>query len=341
MSNEKGVTIVDIAHRLNMSASTVSKALKDDKTISAITRERVKALAKEWNYIPNQAARNFQQNKSFTLAIVIPDLLDQFYALAINGIEEVAIQNNYNVIICQSYDNSEREINILNHLVSSRIDGIIIVVSKNTKDLTIFDNMEKQGIPIVFFARSIQQPSFSSVSSDHNDGALKAINLLIKRGHKRIAHLAGPNALLTSHLRHTAYKKALEQNNIPYDAALVKATDFSYESTSTALTELYKDKHPPTAFFVFKSYVGLDIKRFLQSSHPKKLKHTDIIGFGNLPLIKQLETKPTASLDENSQMMGRQAAELLFEKIKDTEAEKFHLRKILLSLATLLYMNKQ
>lgn len=304
-----------------MSASTVSKALRDDPTISEITRARVKALAKEWNYIPNQAARNFQQNKSYTLGIVIPDLLDQFYVLAINGIEEVAVQNNYNVIICQSYDHAEREQGILNHLISSRVDGIIIVVSKDTKDPEIFETLERQGIPIIFLSRSIQHPTFSWISCDHDGGASKAVAFLLERGHRRIAHLTGPTSLLTSHLRHAGYKKALEQHGLTYDPELVKPTDFSFDNTTAAVKELLRNDDPPTAFFVFKSYVGLDILRFLRDAHPKKAKKTAIIGFGNLPLIKQLENKPTASLDENSKVMGVKAAELLFEKIKDTDTD--------------------
>lgn len=106
---KKGVTLKDLARKLNMSVSTVSKALGNNAAISDATRERVKKLALEWHYIPNEAARHFKQNKSFTLGLIIPNLLDQFYVLAINGVEEVAAKNKYNVIVSQTHESEEKE----------------------------------------------------------------------------------------------------------------------------------------------------------------------------------------------------------------------------------------
>lgn len=148
---KKGITIKDIARKLNMSVSTVSKALNNNPSISTLTKERVKKLAEEWNYIPNEAARHFKLNKSFTIGVIMPDLLDQFYVLAINGVEEIANRKNYHVIISQTHEDHEKETGIVENMIRNRVDGVIIAISKNTRDLNMFKRLINTGIPVVFF----------------------------------------------------------------------------------------------------------------------------------------------------------------------------------------------
>ncbi len=150
---KKGVTIKDIAKRLNMSISTVSKALSNDIYISAFTKERVQNLAKEWNYIPNESARHFKLNKSFTIGLIIPDLLDQFYVLAINGVEEIAEKEKYNVILSQSHEDVEKEEKITNVMISNRVDGVIVAITKDTKNMMLFQKLISVGIPDICIAR--------------------------------------------------------------------------------------------------------------------------------------------------------------------------------------------
>lgn len=314
---KKGVTIKDIAAKLNMSVSTVSKALNDNPSISTLTKERVVKLANEWNYIPNEAARHFKQSKSFTLGLVIPDLLDQFYVLAINGVEAVAGNNKYQVIVAQSHEDTEKEAQIIQNLISNRVDGVIIAISKNTKTTALFQRLEQTGIPVVFLSRSLNDPGFDSVVTDNKHAAELAIDYLIKKQHHRIAHLMGPKALGTSHLRHEAYRMALEKRGIPYDPSLVKEIDFSVTQTDEVMEALFALPDPPTAFFTFKSYVSLDALRFIKEHYPQKLQQVAIVGFGNLPLIQYLDHKPSASIDENSFDMGIAAATLLLKHIEN------------------------
>src|SRR5687768_3589096 len=131
---KKGVTIKDIAVKLNMSVSTVSKALNNDKSISQLTKQRVQQLASEWHYVPNESARHFKQNRSFTIGLIIPSLMDQFYVLAINGVESVALEQKYNVILAQTHEDLVRQENALNVMTSNRVDGVIVALSKNTED---------------------------------------------------------------------------------------------------------------------------------------------------------------------------------------------------------------
>lgn len=320
----KAITLKDLATRLNMSVSTVSKALNNDVLISRITRERVKKLAQEWNYTPNEVARNFKLNKTFTVGLIIPNVLDQFYALAINGVEHIAGIEKYNVIVSQSYENREKEESIVELMKRNRVDGLIIAITKETRDMTLFHKLESIGIPVVFFARPPKESTFDSVTADNEGGAFDATEYLIKKGHKRIAHLMGPVSLEVSHIRFNGYKKALQKNSIFFDPDLVKVVTLTTKSTFKTMIELMKLKDPPTGIFAFKNYLSLDAIEYLKRNNPSKIKKVDFTGFGKLPLLQYLDKKPVASIDENSYQIGLEAANLLFKKIdgQDTEQAK-------------------
>jgi LacI family transcriptional regulator len=319
---KKGVTLKDIAIKLNMSVSTVSKALSHDHSISEATRERVLKLAADWEYVPNEAARHFKQNKSFTLGLILPDLLDQFYVLGINGVEEVATTNRYNVIVSQTHENVEKEAEIVNIMIRNRVDGVIITITKDTYNMAPFHKLVHNGIPVVFFSRAPTEPVFNYVSANNLDGALKAMDFLRKRGHQRIAHLMGPHTMPVSHIRLEGYKKGLEKNGLPVDPLLIKEIDFTTATTYKAMKQLMKLQKPPTAIFVFKNYVSLDVISYLRNNQPAQLDKIDIVGFGNLPLIQHLDHKPIASIEESSYLMGMEAAQLLFRNINSLEEKE-------------------
>lgn len=319
---KKGVTIKDIALKLNMSISTVSKALNNDPSISALTRERVKKLANEWNYIPNEAARHFKLNKTFSLGLIIPNMLDEFYVLAINGAEKIAFIEKYNVIISQSHEDPATEENIVDLMKRNRVDGLMVAITKNTQDMSPFHKLDNIGIPVVFFARPPKDDSFDYVIADNEDGAFKATEFLIKKGHRRIGHLMGPEPLAVSHIRLQGYKAALKKHKIDFDPSLVKVTDLTEESTYLGMSQFMKMKFPPTAIFTFKNYISLDAIEFLKKTFPKKLNRIDFAGFGNLPLFRYLDHKPLASIEENSYQIGLEAAQLLFQNIRLRESEE-------------------
>ncbi|MEO9003544.1 MAG: LacI family DNA-binding transcriptional regulator [Ginsengibacter sp.] len=318
----KAITLKDLAVKLNMSVSTVSKALNDNALISSITRNRVKKLASEWNYTPNEVARHFKLNKTFTVGLIIPNMLDQFYALAINGVEDIAGIEKYNVIVSQSHENPEKEEKIVELMKRNRVDGLIIAITKETQDMTLFHKLEYIGIPVVFFARPPKENLFDSVTADNESGAFEATDFLIKKGHKRIAHLMGPVSMEVSHIRFNGYKKALQKNNIFFDPDLVKVVTLTTKSTFKTMVELMKLKNPPTGIFAFKNYLSLDAIEYLKRNNPSKIKKIDFTGFGKLPLLQYLEKKPVASIDENSYQIGLEAARLLFKKIDAHDKER-------------------
>lgn len=313
---KRGVTIKDIAAKLNMSVSTVSKSLNDDPTISAATKERVKQLATEWNYIPNEAARNLKLNKTFTLGLIIPSMMDQFYTLAINGAEKLAGLEKYQVIVSQTHEDAETEERIVDLMKRTRVDGVIVVITKARQDMSIFRTLEDIGIPVVFFSRPPADDIFDYVSSDNEGGAFKATDFLVKKGHKRIGHLMGPASMPVSQMRLLGYKRALEENGMPFDNELVKAVDLTETSTQEAIEQFMEMKDAPTAIFAFKNYITLDAIEYLKSNHPKKLKQIDFTGFGNLPLFRYLDHKPIAIIEESAYEMGEAAAALLLDILR-------------------------
>ena len=314
---KKAIRLKDIAKKLNMSISTVSKSLNNHDSISLLTRERVQKIAKEWNYVANESARHFQLNKRFTIGLIIPDLLDQFFVEAINGIEEVAVNEHYNIIMAQSHEDVKKEENIVNLMIRNRVDGLIVAVTKNTVDMELFQKFKSVGIPVIFIVREPQNRSFNYVSVNNVEGAFKATDFLIKKGHTRIAHIMGPKTLQISLVRLEGYKHALAKNNILLDLKLVKEVDFSQAETEKAMHQLMKLKMPPTAIFTFKNNITLDAIRFIKRAYPEKLEFIDFTDFGNLPLFEYLENKPAASIDENFYEVGKQAAILLFQMINE------------------------
>lgn len=319
---KRGVTIKDIAKKLNMSVSTVSKALNNDATISIYTSERVKKLAKELNYIPNEAARHFKLSKTFTIGLIIPDLLDQYYVLAVNGVEEEAEKKDYNVILSQSHEDAQKEEKIVDVMIRNRVDGVIVSVTKNTVDMQPFQKFLSMGIPVVCIGREPKGVVFDYVSSNNEEGALEATQFLIDRGHTRIAHIMGPESMRTSQARFAGYKQALLKNMLPFNTALVQEVDLTPASTFEAMRQLMEQADPPTAIFTFKNYITIQAIDFLKSRYPDKVDIIEFTGFGNLPLLQHLDHRPLAAIEESSFEMGSEAARILFERMDEEDTEE-------------------
>ena len=185
-------TIKEIAKRLNVSVSTVSRALHDHPSIGLRTRMQVQQVAREINYEPNQAAIFFKQGKTFTLGVIIPNLQEQYFSIAIDGIEKAAIQDNYNVLISQSHDDPKREKQIVETMRRNRVDGIVVSISKNTSDYEHFVELEKFNIPVVFFDRAPHLPGAYTVTCSLKNCTTAMVDLFVKKGSKRRGSVTGP-----------------------------------------------------------------------------------------------------------------------------------------------------
>lgn len=300
---------------LHMSPSTVSKALNDYPSISKMTKERVKELAKKVNFIPDQTAISFKSKRSFSIGVIIPNLLDQFYTRAVSGIEEYAMENSYKAIVSQHYEDVQREIEICDMMSKNRIDGLIVSITKSTTDISHFRRLEDMGIPVVYFVRRPANTACFNVTSNVYKGTIDAVNFLVKRGHKRIGHIMGPASLLTTNERSQGYIDGLKMNKMPFDKSLLHSSDLTKESTIGAFEKLMSLKAAPTAIIAFKDYIALDAMQHLKTM-PKKKQAIEFVGFGNLPMLKYLDNPPLASLEEECTNIGRAASEMLMNRIK-------------------------
>lgn len=324
MNSNKLPTIKEIAKQLNISVSTVSRALHDHPSIGLRTKTRVRQLAEELGYEPNQTAIFFKQRKTFTIGVILPYLIEDFFAGAISGIEKVANENKYNVLIGQSNDDVEREKAIVTAMKNQRVDGIIVSLSKHTKNLDHFNMLEKYQIPIVFFDRVPGSSDFNKVAFDMPHGTHQAITYLMEKGHRRIGIINGPKEMKSSKERTDTYMEVLQKKRLKIDLSLVAYCDLTKEGTAEAMDTLLSLKQPPTAILAINDYVALDAIQYCKSRKLKNNKDIFFVSYANLPITNYLESPPMASLEQFPEKQGITAAEILMELIhagKDNQPE--------------------
>ncbi len=324
------VTLKFLAEKLKMSVSTVSKALNDYPTINEYTKKRVQEMAKELHFTPNKSAINLKERKSRIIGIILPNLLDHFFTRSIYGVEQFATANGYNVIIRQTHDELEKEIQAADMLLKSRVDGLIIAISKNTQDFAHLAQFENIGTPVVYYARN---PSFNlnchKVLGNTFQGSYEATKFLIERKHRKIAYLGGPKMINFTHDRFNGYINALKDFRLPFSAGLVAYTDFDKESTITAIQNLFSDpENMPTALVAFKEPILFDAIKYLRAVNHPKFSEMECIGFGNNAFITYLDAPPIASIEENPEAVGENATRLLLRLI-DQEVELMDYQKIM------------
>ena len=322
MNEDKLPTIKEIAKRLNVSVSTVSRALHDHPGIGLRTKTRVQELARELDYQPNQAAIFFKQRKTFTIGVVLPNLKEEFFSEAINGIEEIATQYKYSVLISQSRDNTEREKQIVATMRNNRVDGIIASLGANTTSYEHFTTLKKYGIPVVFFDRVPSLPEFNKVYSNMNSGTREAIEFLIEKGHRRIGVLNGPEKMRSSKERTETYKQVLIKKRLKIDLGLVTSTDLTREGTQQAMQQLLSQRPRPTAILAINDYIALDAMQYARRQKLKIGKDICFVSYANLPITSYLEHPPMASVEQYPYQQGAKAAEILIQLLGKPENEK-------------------
>lgn len=306
-------TIKEIARRLNISASTVSRALHDHPSIGLRTKMRVQQLAAELNYEPNQTAIFFQQRKTFTIGVILPELSEAFFSAAISGIEDMAGRNQYSVLMGQSHDEEERERQIVATMKKHRVDGLIISIAKNTKDYSHFIALQQAGIPTVFFDRIPNLNDINYVACDMVSGTVQAVKFLLGEGHRIIGMINGPEKLLASRQREEGYIKAMQKHRLKYDPSLVMSSDLTREGTDQAMDRLLSQKRKPTAIVAFNDYVALDAVQYAVKKKYKINKDLTFVSYANLPISNYTAFPPMASVEQFPYQQGQRATEALLE----------------------------
>ncbi|WP_462251388.1 LacI family DNA-binding transcriptional regulator [Ferruginibacter sp.] len=318
---QKPATIKEIAKRLNVSFSTVSRALHDHPNIGLRTKMRVQQLAKELDYQPNQTAIFFQQRKTFTIGVILPELSEAFFSTSISGIEDAAEKNNYTVLLGQSHDNEEREKKIVETMKNHRVDGVIISISKNTVNYEHFESLKKYGIPIVFFDRIPKMTDIHYVACNMISGTIQAVLFLINKGHRVIGMINGPEKLFASQERKDGYIQSMTKSRLKFDPSLVVNSDLTLEGTQMAMEELLRSKRKPTAIVAFNDYVALDAIQFALKRKKKINKDICFVSFANLPISTYSAYPPLASVEQHPYVQGQKATEILIELMNKSKDE--------------------
>jgi len=315
---DKPTTIKEMAKILKISVSTVSRALNDHSSIGLTTKMRVKKLAAELNYEPNQKAIQFLHGKSFVIGVILPELSESFFSAAISGIEDIAYKRNYTVLLAQSHDDAEREKLLVSKMKTQRVDGLLVSVSKTTSTYEHFEVFRKLNIPVVFFDRIPPIKDIHYVSSNLKTGTFEAVNFLLKKGHRSIGMVNGPATLIASHERKEGYIKAMTSNRLKFDPSLIVSCDLSEEGTIEVVNAMLNHKRKPTAIVTFNDYVALFAMRYVKSVG---LTGIDFVSYANLPIINYMDHTPIASVEQFPYKQGKKAADILIDLINKPKDE--------------------
>lgn len=321
-------TIRDIAKKLDLHHSTVSRALRNHPDVNPETRNKILTLVKELDYHPNSIAQALTKKRSKTIGIIVPTITNNFFAHAISGIESVAYNAGYYIMLCQSNESYEQELLTVSALISNRVCGAMICPSQTTKDHKHFKKFQRHEIPFVFYDRECNNIKASKVVVDDFEGAYNAVEHLINSGYRRIAHFAGPQYLSNSLNRCKGYKSALKKNGIPVDENLIIKGGFTEEYGSEGFKKLQDLEKLPDAIFTVNDTVAIGAFRQIKKSGLRIPNDIALAGFSNNP-ITTLVDPPLTSVFQPAHELGQVAARLLIAQIESKE-EPFEPERIVL-----------
>lgn len=325
----EAVTIKHIAVELGLSTSTVSRALRDSHEISAATKKLVLEHAKQVGFKPNRIAQSLKERKSLSIGVIVCEIANSFFSQVINGIESIAYENGYTVIIAQSMESAGRELMNLDYLTSSSIDGLIISVATETKNFSYLKKLHERGLPIVFVDRAIDEIETHKVIADNFKGAYKATKHLIQKGYKRIAILSNNNGLSISQERLEGYKAALTEAKIPIKENLITYCDHGgmiYSEVEDAMKCLLKQRVKPDAIFAGSDKITIGCLRFMKHKNIRTPADLALIGFSNTDLTELLNP-PLSVIRQPAFEMGQASASLLLSLIESKKPQsKFETR---------------
>ena len=311
----KETTLKEIAETLGISITTVSKALKNYSDVSEKTRKAVIALAEELSYTPNSFAVNLRTKESKTLGLIIPEVVHHFFSNVINGIIAEAEKKGYLVIILQSNESLELEKKQVALLINKRVDGIIMSLSnESNNDFHIKEILRKE-IPFVQFDKISKLISSSKVIINDQKAAMEAVQHLIDKGCKKIAHIRGPENPQNAIDRFIGYKKALEKNGIPYDSKLVYSCKNVTFEEGIEFAKQIVDEHPDVdGIFVITDLVAVGVLAYFNEKGIQVPNQIAVIGFSNW-FMSQVITPKLSTVDQPSYEMGVAAFSLLLEEM--------------------------
>ncbi|WP_066628054.1 LacI family DNA-binding transcriptional regulator [Labilibacter marinus] len=311
------VTIKDIAKILGISASTVSRALKDHPDISPKTKKMVQAFAAKVHYRPNALALNLRRSKTNTIGIIIPEIVHHFFSSVLAGIDKVAYAAGYNVMICQSNEDYDREVSDAQALLDNRVDGILMSLSKTTTNFDHINGLIDNGVPVVFFDRAPEGISADRVVIDDYVGAKIATHHLISIGCKKILHLAGPQHLAIGKRRKEGYESALNEIGIDFNPDYLIKCDTRDEVFANA-GKILTMANEIDGIFAVNDSTAIAAMQVLMKNGIKIPDHIAVIGFGDGPNAT-IAYPPLSTVEQKGIEMGKEAIQLLINQIENEE----------------------
>ena len=308
------VTIKDIAKELGISPSTVSKALKDHPDISPATKRSVRELVEKWNYKPDPIALSLKSGQTKIIGVIVPEIVHYFFSTVISGIEDLAYDSGYHVMFCQSNESYEREVKAVQTLLSSRVDGILVSVTKETDDFKHFRKIQENGIPLVFFDRICNELDTDRVVVDDEVGAFDAVKHLITTGCKNIVHLSGPQNLQIGKSRKEGYVRALKYYNQPIEDGNIIRCD-TMEEARLVVPELMKRVKRPDGIFAVNDLTAVEAMRMIQECGFNVPDDVSVVGFTS-GMISDITCPTLSSVEQHGYIIGREAVKLLIDRLE-------------------------
>ena len=311
-------TIKDIAKALGLSTSTVSRALNGSYEIGAETKRLVLEYAEKVNYRPNPIALSLKEQKSHSIGVVVCEVANTYFSQAINGIESIAYNRGYHVIITQTHESFDRECTNVKHLLSRHVDGLLVSLSAESTDTSQYKYLHEKGFPIVFFDRVAADVDTHKVIANNFKGSFDAAELLINTGFKKIAHITNSNNLLISRDRFSGFKAALDKHNLDFKAGYLKHCDHGgmiQDEVEFAIKELLSMDERPEAIFVGSDRLTISCMHILKKLGIKVPDDIAIVGFTNSD-VAELFDPPLTVVRQPAFQIGQLATEMLIKTIE-------------------------
>lgn len=315
------VTMKEIAKKLGVSVSTISRALQDSPELHPDTKKRIVAMAKEMNYQPNLLAQSLRISRTKTLGVIVPEITSHFFASCISGIQDKANARGYNVMICQSNESIQTEIANIKTLVSSQVDALLISLSRETNHYEHLEELYQREIPFVLFDRVQEEMPVTKVTFNDQNGAYQVTKHLIDMGCKRVMYVSGPEDLYISKKRKEGYLQALKESGIATDPELIKVTDLTQEQNVQTAQEIIDMDPRPDGVFCMIDPLAVDVLTHWKSQGIKIPKDMALAGFTNNPTSAVVEP-PLTTVSQPGYEMGKLAVSHLLDQLEGIASDE-------------------
>lgn len=323
------VTMMDIAKELNINSATVSRALSNHPRISESTKQMVRELAKKLQYQLNKVASSLRSGKSNIIGVIIPNAEINFFGSVLHGIEKIASENKYSILIYQTNELYRFEKIGVQTFLQSQVAGVLASILKETINLVHYSEIKKRGVPLILFDRAVDTLGVSSVVVDDYAGALAATKHLVKQGCKGIAHIGGPQHLSAFNQRLKGYVDALNVLGIQVDDDLIVHGKVSIESGREQMKKLLLLSTIPDAVLSVEDFTALGAMQAIKAANKKIPDDIAIVGFANEPFGEYI-TPTLSTVNQQTVQMGEEAANLFFKSLNNSDTEKFDPFKMVL-----------